>query len=327
MHHVRTEGRAKGEGAMNEKTTKVLRYSDKSGEEIHFPVAEIKGRADGPHFVITAGVHGCEYPGIASAVKLFKEIDPADLRGRITIVTVASVKAFEARNMFVCPVDGKNPNRFFPGDKDGTYTDAADYYLLKEIIAKGDYYMDLHGGDMVEALDPFSIYHVGAGDKIDRQSREIADYYALPNVVSTHTDGEWPDNGTTYANAAKSGIPAAIVEAGGIGQLDEASVEMHMRGLINVLRHFGSLKGEAFKSERQRHYSRFIWVYSEHKGIFYRNVNVGDEIQRGQTLGVVEDYFGQPLKEVISDAEGRILFLTTSPAVAQNGLLMGIGIK
>jgi hypothetical protein len=42
--------------------------------------------------------------------------------------------------------------------------------------------------------------------------------------------------------------------------------------------------------------------------------------------GKIEDYFGEPLEEVISSSNGRGLFTTSSPAVKDGGLLMGIGV-
>lgn len=312
---------------MGKKLTETLRYTTQAGEPIEIPVATVEGDRPGPVAVITAGIHGCEYPGIAGAIRLFKELDPTLVRGTVKIVTICSVGAFEARQMFVSPVDGVNINRVFPGDEKGGYSEALAFHLMK-IIATGDYHIDLHGGDMVEDLEPFSIYHRGESKELDRKSYEITKYYGLPNIVSTVTDGAWPDNGTTYANAAtKAKIPSAIVEAGAVGQLDEPSVAMHVEGLYNVLRHFGNLPGEPEEPAGQEIFSDMVWVFSSYKGFFHIAVKAGDRVEKGQTVGRVEDYFGNLLEMIVAPVSGKALFTTSSPAVKEKGLLMGIGVK
>ena len=98
------------------KTTEILKFTTQDGEEIQFPVATVTGDQPGPHVVITAGIHGAEYPGIVSAIRIYQELEPKNVHGKVTVVTISSVKAYESRSMFVCPVDGKNPNRL-PGAK------------------------------------------------------------------------------------------------------------------------------------------------------------------------------------------------------------------
>lgn len=309
------------------KTTNYLRYRAPDGQEIVFPVAVVTGKNDGPHFVITAGIHGAEYPAIAAAIALFQELKPEDITGKITIVTISSLNAFEARSIFVNPADAKNPNRVFPGNPDGTYTEILVHHLFKDIICTADYYLDLHGGDMVEELEPFGLYHIGVSAEIDRLSRELTKHYALPHNIATTSDSSWNDSGTTYANAARRGIPAAIVEAGGAGRLDRASVEIHLRGLKNTLRHFGCLAGEAFEPRDQQFYQDFFCLYTPVKGFFYCAVELGSDLEEQQLIGTVKDYFGNHLLDITSPVAGKVLFRTTSPAMAENGLILGLGVK
>ena len=57
--------------------------------------------------------------------------------------------------------------------------------------------------------------------------------------------------------------------------------------------------------------TRFEWLFAEHAGMFIR------------TTGSL---FGDTLETVVASVNGRVLFLTTNPAVLENGLLMGIGV-
>ena len=310
-----------------EKKTELLTFKTTHGAEVILPLATVIGAEPGPTTVITAGIHGCEYAGIAAAIQLFKTLDPATLCGTVKIVTISSVVSFEARRMFVCPIDEKNPNRFFPGNPTGSYTDQYVYFLMENIISKGDYYIDLHGGDMAEALEAFSIYHAG-DDAVSQKSYELARYCGLPNIVATRADGAWSDSGTTYANAAKLGIPSIIAEAGSIGQLEERDTQSLLDGLINVLKYTGNLEGAPLEPDTLRTYSTITWLYAgERKGIFYKTVTPGMTLKAGDPVGVLEDYFGNVLERPVSPADGRVLFVTTSPAMAEKGQILGIAIE
>lgn len=308
-----------------QKRREMLEYMTPDGKKICFPVATIEGAHPGPVFVITAGIHGAEYPGIASAIQIFRELEPEQVHGTLIIVTISSVEAFERRSMFVCPWDGKNPNRCFPGKKDGTYTKRMVNLLFEEIISKADYHLDLHGGDMVENLDPFSLYHIGNNEEVTQKSREMAVYYGLANLISTSSSGTWPDVGANYANSAEHGIPAIITEVGKIGQMEKQDVEIHLRGIRNVLKYAGVLEGEPEKFEDIVEYRNFVWLYTPVKGIFYCDVKIAQEIKKDQVVGHMEDYFGTFLMDIQAPVDGKILFLTTSPAMQRDGLIMGIG--
>ena len=309
------------------KETKLVTYKVNGDKKIQFPFCLIKGKQPGPIICITAGIHGCEYPGIVAAIKLFNELKPEDVTGTVKILTISNLPAFEERVMFVCPVDNVNPNRVYPGKKDGSYSEILVHYQLNEFIKGSDYYIDLHGGDMVEDLIPFSMVHKTGKQEIDQKSKKLAEFYGLPNIVTTSSDGDWTDKGTSYASASEIGIPAIIAEVGRIGQLEDGDVQMHLKGLYNVLRYIGCLKGVPQKKENLIYYKDFIWLRAKSKGIFYSKYKVGKEVKIGEELGTIEDYFGSSINKIEAPVSGRILFLTTSPSIKEKGVLLAIGVK
>jgi predicted deacylase len=55
-------------------------------------------------------------------------------------------------------------------------------------------------------------------------------------------------------------------------------------------------------------------------------VEAGDLVAAGQPIGTVSSLDGSQLLETITaPADGVIIFLTSSPAVAADGLLLGLG--
>ena len=58
------------------------------------PTTFINGKYDGPTVLVTSGVHGSEYPGIAASMELGRELDPKDIHGCLIIMHPVNVSAF-----------------------------------------------------------------------------------------------------------------------------------------------------------------------------------------------------------------------------------------
>ena len=290
---------------------------------LEHPAFEARGAADGPQLALLGGVHGCEYSSIAAVTRFMAALDPATLSGRITAVPVVNLSSFRARSAFVTPEDGKNLNRCFPGDADGTYSEVLARALFEELIASSDAVVDLHGGDLVEALEPFAIY-AESSPSVEERSGALARAFGLPYVVREPRGAGL--GGMTCVAAAEAGVPAIIAEAGGRGLLEEAAVRLLVRGVENVLRLLEMLPGEPEPVSGQRDVRRFEWLRCEHEGWWDAAVAAGDELPGGGLLGRVRDLWGEVLEEVVAPSPGVVLFLTSSPAVAAGGLLAGLGV-
>src|SRR5579884_2132490 len=95
-----------------------------------WPYVTINGAQDRPRTTITAGIHGCEYVSIRAAVRLSRELDPAELRGQILVVPIVNLPSFWERAAFFTPQDGKNLNRVFPGLARGTFSEQLAYFIF-----------------------------------------------------------------------------------------------------------------------------------------------------------------------------------------------------
>ena len=102
-------------------------------------------------------MHGSEYVSIDAGIRLAAGLDPADMRGQVLCLPLLNPPAFWQRTPYVCPVDNLNPNRVFPGKPLGTFTERLAWHLTERAIRHADAYFDLHGGDIPEALVPFTI--------------------------------------------------------------------------------------------------------------------------------------------------------------------------
>ena len=289
---------------------------------LELPCVEVKGVRDGPRLCLIAGIHGCEYSSIDAVRRFVRGLDPGRLAGSVTAVPVVNLPSFWERSPFVSSADGKNLNRCFPGSSEGTYSEVLAREVFEHLIAPSDYLVDLHGGDMVEELEPFALYDASPVEDV---AREMAIAFGLPYVVRLERTGA-PVSGTTSAAAAGAGIPAIIAEAGGRGLLEEAAVELHLRGLENVLRRLEMLEGDPEPPPAgMRSVARFVWLRSGAAGWWDPAEAAGAEVGAGALLGTVSDLYGDTIEEVRAPESGVLLFVTTSPAVQAQGLLLGLG--
>jgi uncharacterized protein len=305
--------------------TVIRREIDLAGLAV--PFVEVTGSADGPTLTVIAGVHGCEYASMAGVRRWLGDLSTRDLRGRVRAVPVLNVTAFAARSPFVVPEDGKNLNRCFPGDPAGTLAERLAYDTFTRLIAGSDALVDAHCGDMVEALQPFALYEAGPAE--DRASA-LAAAYGLPYVIRQAAGPGRVVNGSSSGAAAEAGIAAITAEAGGCGLVEEYAVALHVAGLNGVL---GQLGMAAFPAATDpaaapTRLGQFLWLHCQGWGWWEPAVAAGDPVAAGQVLGTVSSLDGARLQEtIVAPADGVIIFLTSSPAVADGGLLLGLGAR
>jgi uncharacterized protein len=308
-------------------TTVTRRTIDLAGLEL--PFVEFTGSEDGPLLTVISGVHGCEYASMEGVRRWTRSLESRELRGRVRAVPVLNLHAFQQRTPFVVPDDGKNLNRCFPGDPDGTLADRLAYAAFTQLITGSDAYIDAHCGDMVEALEPFALYN-GGGAQEDG-ARDIALAYGLPYVIrqDPSPSADRPVSGTSSSAAAAIGIPAITAESGECGLVQEEAVARHVRGLDGVLDVLGiaGLPAGSAATPEPTYLSRFVWMYTERGGWWSPTVKPGDHVTEGQVIGTVSTLDGSEiLKTITAPSDGVPIFITSSPAVADDGLLLGLGI-
>ena len=232
------------------------------------------------------------------------------------------MESFRQRSPFVVPADGKNLNRCFPGSYDGTYTDVLARSIYETLIEPADVLLDLHGGDQVEALEPFAIYDASP---VEERAHSLAVAFNLPYVVR---EERVPDGlgGMTTSAAAEAGIPGVIAEAGGRGLLEEQATSLLVAGARNALRVLGMLPGSPEPPPtNQRRVGSFVWLRSREAGWWDWAVEAGEEVAEGQVLGRIHDLWGAVREDILAPQDGVVLFITSSPATVADGLLLGLG--
>ncbi|HYS31809.1 MAG TPA: succinylglutamate desuccinylase/aspartoacylase family protein [Streptosporangiaceae bacterium] len=307
-------------------TTMHRRTLDLAGIDV--PVVEATGAQDGPRLTVIAGVHGCEYASMAAVRQWSAGLAGRELRGSVLAVPVLNLPAFRARSPFVIPEDGKNLNRCFPGDPAGTLADRLAHATFTQLIAGSDALIDAHCGDLPEALEPFSLYEAGPSE--DR-ALALAVAYGLGYVIRQEPGPDRAVGGTTSAAAAAAGIPAITAEAGGCGLVERSEVDQHVRGLDRVLAALAMADTAGQDGQEPAgpvRLTKFIWLRCDEAGWWQPTVRPGEQVAQGQLLGTVTSIDGaQELQSITAPVAGVPMFVTTSPAVEADGLLLGLGAR
>ena len=288
-----------------------------------WPYLAIVGRQPGPKILVTAGIHAAEYTGTLAAIRLGRTLDPAEVKGTILILPLLNPPGFFERSIYVNPEDNDNLNRLFPGDPQGTWGQRFAHRMLSEIVVGFDHSIDLHAGDLIEALTPFVIYRETGDGALDARIKKMVDAYGARWAVKSAPTGERP--GSLYAVAALNGVAAMLAESGGNGLPLEEDIVRHVRGVTNILRAIGILSGTAEPVAPPTVVNSFDWLRSPVEGIFRCRVQVDERVKTGDVVGELTDLVGEPLATIKAPVSGVVLFIVTSPAIKKDGLLLAIG--
>ncbi len=274
--------------------------------KIKIPVAVINSGHPGPVLAITAGVHGSEYPGIEAAQRIYRETQPSQIRGLIVMLPLINVPGFEAAAPNVNPIDNQNLNRVFPGDPKGTVSLVMAHRILEELSSVAEYHVDLHGGDTTEWLTPFAIYRTTENEELTNTGQRLARLYDTEAIwASNPTVG---NSGTLTGAMVERGIPAVVGEAGHQATYHEEDIQVHLKGVRNIMKHISMLGGEPELTvgDRQRIYSEGWVVEAPQAGIFYPEAIPGDRVERGQLLGVLKNIEGDTIEELRAPVAGLV---------------------
>lgn len=297
-------------------------------DDLQVPVTVIHGTEAGPVLLLTAGVHGDEFPAILALQRLREEIDAKQLKGTLILVHLANLPGFHARRVALHPLDNKNLNREFPGDKNGTPTEQLADFFTREFISRMDFLIDMHSGSWHQQLWPH-VYSPFVGNKeLDELTFEFAKAIGMQNIVMYGERPRDPANSISYPNTAMTrGKPGLTTEIGHLGQRDEDYIEETLELSRNALYFLEMLPGKATPHPNPIIYDKLKSVASPVDGLFTPRVEIGSAVEEGTIVGDVRDYFGNIVAELTSPATGTVLMINYTPPVKAGETPVTIGIK
>ncbi len=285
----------------------------------------IDGDRDGPHLLITAGVHGDEYEPMVAVRRLFREFAACPLRGRVTLVPVVNEPAFRrGRRTAEAELDLA---RTCPGSNDGSVTQRT-AAALSRLIRDADFYIDLHTGGALFDISPLAGYALHGNPSVLERQRRMASAFNLP--IRWGTSGEL--EGRSLSVARDANVPAIYAEFGGGGGCRPEAVAAYVEGCLNVA---GLLEliDRPVTTSRERYFVEDHRPQSGHlqiqhpapcDGFFESCVSLGQSVRCGEPLGWVVDALGESRMELPAAHDGIVLFLRVQPPVQAGDPLAGL---
>jgi predicted deacylase len=305
----------------------VLEFSSATLAGWKWPAIEITAPEPGPRLAIMAGLHANEVSSMEAAIRLKECFKGALLRGRVSIIPVVNLPALYHHTEFNCPIDDKNINFCFPGDPDGTFSEALAHALLSEWSADAEVLVDLHGGDLREKVARFVMVQMTGSREFDDETRALARCFDAEIVVA-FAPGQSANSGRATNAAPALGRHAIMAEAGANGILDEGAVHYHVNGVLNIAGHLGIAPGPRMATPRPAvMIESFERVVAPCSGRFYPEVDTGQRVAAGQMVARIHDIFGRPLTALTATADGYVVFRVTHNIVSEGDWVMGIGIQ
>ena len=309
---------------------------DKSGKQIGFldvpysehddawgvirvPIAVI-ANGEGPTVILEGGNHGDEYEGPITLGELIRDLDPAQVTGRLIFIPAINLPAVMAACR-TSPIDGINMNRAFPGDPLGTTTQQIVSFVNDTLFPMADAFLDLHSGGSSLDILPSAI--IQPTPDPDHHARNVAavNVFGAPINVTIDNRG---DPRTATSAAAAAGLIVVATEMAGGGTVSIDALNLCRRGVRNVLVHLGALPPEfACASENQP--ENFVLATGAHilaheDGIFEPIHLLGTNVRAGELAGRIH-FLSDPARKPVElrySADG-LLYSIRQPGKVRPG--------
>jgi len=211
----------------------------RSLREPPLPIRELRGAHPGPTVALVAGVHGGKVAAVHALEALGRTLDPTKLHGTVLLVGPANRAGYRAGLAQTSPQDGLNLNRVFPGRWDGSYTERLAARIVRDVVLRSDFLIDMHGSDGQEAVGRFAYAaRPGITPSVDTAAMMLALGWGVEIVVWDESGPrEFAESRFLQTAAHLRNIPSITVFESGETRVDSAATTAFVTGAINALRH------------------------------------------------------------------------------------------
>jgi predicted deacylase len=296
------------------KTIRLLVGRLPSDTRIYIQAHVFRSKNPGPVVLCLGGVHGDEINGVEILRKSI-ELGIFENLNKGTVIAIPLLNVFGFINFSRDVPDGKDVNRSFPGNMNGSLASRMARTMTKKILPVVDYALDFHTGGSSRYNYP-QIRYTGS----DKMSLKLALAFDPPFIIKK---GLLPKS---FRKACKElGIPAIVYEGGESIRLCGDAIDRGMTGIQKVLESlemasFGNLK--KFSAKRIK---RTTWVRAKYSGLFIWTKKSGQYVTKSEPIGVINDPFGMKMVKVLAPTSGYIIGHNNASVVNQGDALFHIG--
>jgi predicted deacylase len=247
-----------------------------------------------PGVAAFGGTHGNEYEGQVAVKRLCRDLDPADICGRVLLMPQLSETACTAHTRD-SGADGVNMNRAFPGNPRGTLSYRIADFVKTRLFPLVRVVIDLHAGGR-EAIFPLctSLHPIPDPEQYAETLRAAA----LFDTPFIYVYSRQMASGLLTDEAEDDGKITVGGEFGFAESTSPRGVRHACEGVRNVLKHYGLLPGAVTKIDPDRPGPpRLVrapdlrdYIPCPRDGIWEPAVAPGADVRAGDLIGSLHDF-------------------------------------
>lgn len=287
-----------------------------SGTVINLRVHVFRSHNVGPTLLVMGGVHGDEINGVEIVRRmvessLFNNLE----KGNIIAIPLLNVYGFI--NFSRDASEGKDVNRSFPGNINGSLASRVSAALTKTVLPLVDIGIDFHTGGGARHNFPQIRYN-----KNHPESVELAEVFAAPYLV------EKPLIDKSLRDVMfEMDKPLIVFEGGESLRYDGFSIENGIAGTHRVMKHLGMIKEAPDPTRKVIVFEKSSWVRASRSGMFRWIQQSGAKVSKGEPLGFINDPYGETKHTVLANQNGYIIGHNNAPVVSAGDALFHVGYK
>lgn len=281
--------------------------------DVTMPVHVVRGKEDGPCLFISGALHGDEINGVEIISRLLQMKVLDRIHGTLLAIPVVNVYGFLHHSRYL--PDRRDLNRSFPGSEHGSMASRLAHLFVTEIVARSTHGIDLH----TAAYHRTNLPQIRA--YLDNPEVErLAHAFGVPVILDSGLI-----EGSLRETVHQRNVPLLVYECGEALRFDEMAIRAGVKGILGVMRAIGMLPE---RRVGHRHQSRVAhasqWVRAPQGGVMRSNVQLGQWVDKGQSLGFIGDPFGHNLTEIKAKNTGLVIGMTVLPLVDEGNALFHI---
>lgn len=282
--------------------------------QLSIPVEVIRGKKPGPTIFVSGAIHGDEIIGVEIVKRLLARKELNKIAG--TLIAIPIVNPFGYNNNIRYLPDRRDLNRCFPGSPDGSLAARIAHVFMSEIVEKCSFGIDIHSA----AIHRTNFPQIRL-DLHDSKLLHLSEAFAAPVVVHSPLR-----SGTLRKAAAEKGIPTLLFEGGEALRFDESSINVALRGIINIMKELKMLPKELISDHQPNVITAKSshWIRAAASGSLRVAKKLGSFVQSGELLGIISDPYGSREFEVKAVKPGIIIGCVTLPLVNRGNALFHI---
>lgn len=297
-----------------ERVTKVGISKLPSHTSIDISITVYRSENPGPVLLLLGGMHGDEINGVEIVRRLIESDHNKVKRGTTICIPILNVYGFIHFSRTV--PDGKDVNRSFPGNKNGSLASRMANYVVKDIIPKIDYGIDFHTGGAQRTNYPQTRCVMK-----DEENRKLAEAFGAPFALNS----KFRSNSLRWS-ASKLGKRILVYEGGESTRFDEFAIEQGVSGALRLMKHLDMIDEAPEPGALSQVVQSSSWIRARNAGLFQPMVKSGDQVNKNQVVGYLTDPFGEKKQPVKTKVAGYVIGLNNNPLLHQGDAIMHIGV-